>query len=95
MAGLLAFFNTKWVDTYNVLHQIARHFLFDALFQVDHLNGVMFLDRVVAPQHIVMESQLVAADSTLDVASVLALPSTLFEKIAAQPKGTNNARRRV
>jgi hypothetical protein len=68
------------------------------IFQVDHLNGVMFLDRVVAPQHIVMESQLVHADSTLDVASVLALPSTPFETFATQqPKAKNAAssRRRV
>jgi hypothetical protein len=54
----------------------------------------MFLDRVVAPQHIVMESELVRADSTLDVASVLALPSAPFEKIVSQPKGTRIASRK-
>ncbi len=46
----------------------------------------MFLDRVVAPQHIVMESELVRDGSTVDVASVLALPSIPFEKIARQPQ---------
>ena len=54
--------------------------------QVDHLDGVMFLDRVVAPQHIVMESELMRVDSTVDVSSILALPSTPFEKIVRQPQ---------
>ena len=64
------------------------------LFQVDHLDGVMFLDRVVAPQHILMESELVRADSTLDVDSLLALPSTPFANLASQPKGTRTAARK-
>ncbi len=66
----------------------------NSTFQVDHLDGLMFLDRVVAPQHIVMESELVRADSSLDVASVLALPSAPFEKIVSQPKSTKIALRR-
>ena len=54
----------------------------------------MFLDRVVAPKHIVMESELVRADSTLDVASILALDATPFEKLAPRPKGTKSTSRR-
>jgi hypothetical protein len=46
----------------------------------------MFLDRVVAPQHIVMESELMRVDSTVDVSSILSLPSTPFEKIVRQPQ---------
>lgn len=54
----------------------------------------MFLDRVVAPKHIVMESELVRADSTLDVASMLAAPATPFEKFVTRTKGTKTTSRR-
>jgi peptide deformylase len=73
----------------------ARKLKLMPLSQVDHLNGVMFLDRVRAPQHIVMESELVSAHSKLDVASVLALSSTPFEKSVKLPKGAKFSRPKV
>ena len=64
-------------------------------FQVDHLDGVMFLDRVVAPKHIVTDSELMRPDSTLDVASLLALPAAPFQNVVTQPKAKPASRRRV
>jgi peptide deformylase len=80
-------------------HEVGPHIEFDtfpdhAPFQVDHLDGIMFLDRVVSPQHIVMESELVRADSTLDVASMLAAPATPFEQFVTRPKDAKKTSRR-